>query len=126
MAHGLVEFTNGSMTPQQLVAAFAGIPADITFVDADGIVRYYSDYRIFSRTPEALGRDVVECHGEATRPAVARLLAEFRDGWRDEALFLAEKDGRNVSTRYLALRDADGAYLGCLEIAQWVDEIAPA
>ena len=121
MAHGSIEFEFGSLTPSQLVAAFSALPADITYVDAEGIVRYYSSYRIFSRTPECLDRSVLECHGEQTRPAVERMLSEFASGFRDEALFLAHKAGRPVSTRYLALR-AGQEYLGCLEIAQWVDE----
>jgi DUF438 domain-containing protein len=124
VAHGSIDFEHGSLSPQQLVAAFSAIPADITFVDAEDIVRYYSGYRIFSRTPAALDRSVLECHSEPTRPGVATLLGELRDGWREEAVFLAEKDGRPVHVRYLALRGADDAYLGCMEIAQWADEVA--
>jgi DUF438 domain-containing protein len=50
------------------------------------------------------------------------MLAEFRDGWRDDAMFASTRDGRLVNVRYVALREADGTYLGCLEIAQWADE----
>ena len=52
-----IRFENGALSPIELAAAFAALPADVTFVDADGIVRYYSEYRIFSRTPECLDRD---------------------------------------------------------------------
>ena len=51
------------------------------------------------------------------------MLAEFRDGWRDEAVFAAHKDERLVHVRYVALRDAEGVYLGCMEIAQWADAV---
>ena len=115
--------SSGSLTSEQLAAAFSAIRADVTFIDADGIVRYYSDYRIFSRTPECLDRDVLECHPPTTRAGVARLVSELRDGWRDDAVFLTEKEGRPVHVRYSAVRGADGDYLGCLEVVQWADEI---
>jgi DUF438 domain-containing protein len=122
VAHGRITLGHGSLAASELVAAFSAMPADVTFVDAAGIVRYFSDYRIFSRPESCLDSDVLECHPPETRPGIARLLAEFRDGWRDEAVFAAHKDGRPVNVRYLALRDADGSYLGCLEIAHWADE----
>jgi len=121
-----IRFPAGVLTRDQLAAAFSAIPADVTFIDADGIVRYYSEYRIFSRTRDCLDRDVLECHPSATRAGVAQLVGELRDGWREEALFLTEKNGRPVSVRYSAVRDAGGAYLGCLEVAQWADEVGGA
>ncbi|HEY5540040.1 MAG TPA: PAS domain-containing protein [Coriobacteriia bacterium] len=94
-------------------------PADVTFVDAEGVVRHFSEYRIFGRPMSCLDRDVLSCHREVSRPGIERMLAEFRDGWRSEADFLSRKSGRDVDVRYLAVRDAHGCYLGCLEIAQW-------
>lgn len=123
MPHGIINFETGSFTPAQLVAVWAAIPADITFIDADGVVRYYSAYRIFGRTPECLDRDVMECHLPASRPGIERMLSEFASGWKEEALFLTHKDDRPVSVRYVAVRDGDGQYAGCLEIAQWADEV---
>lgn len=122
MAHGSIDFKFGALSPQQLVSAFSAIPADVTFVDAEGMVRYYSEYRIFSRTPACLDRAVAECHSDATKAAVERLLSELASGWRDEAVFLEHKDGRPVVSRYIALRAEDDTYVGCLEVAQWADE----
>jgi DUF438 domain-containing protein len=124
VGHDDIRVGSGSLTPRQLVAAFAALHADVTFVDADGIVRHYSDYRIFTRTPDALGTHVELCHSEASRARVAQLISELATGWRDDAAFIEDKDGRLVHTRYIAVRDGD-EYLGCLEVAQWVDEIAP-
>ena len=123
MNHARIPFENGSLSLTEVAASFAALPADVTFVDANGIVRYYSAFRIFSRTPACLDRDVLECHSESSRQGIARMLSEFASGWRDDAVFLAEKDGRDVHERYIAVRDAEGAYLGCLEIAQWADEV---
>jgi uncharacterized protein len=124
MAHGSIDFTNGSLSPQQLVAIFSAIPADLTFIDAEGVVRYFSEYRIFDRPASCLDRDVMDCHKPETRPGISQMLAELRDGWRDEALFTSHsKEGRLVTERYVAVRDGDGGYLGCLEIVQWADEV---
>lgn len=123
MAAERLKFMNGMLTPAELSAAFSSIPADITFVDADNVVRYFSEYRIFSRPPECLDRDVLACHSEGTRPGIERMLSEFASGWRDDAFFVGEMRGREVRVEYVALRGADGRYLGCLEIAQWADAL---
>ena len=124
MTAGMIDFPFGSLSLEQLVAVLPAIPADITIVDANNVVRYYSEYRIFSRTPACLDQDVLECHSPATRAGIDRLIAELRDGWRDEAVFLESKDGRPVSVTYRAIRDGDGGYLGMMEVAQWADSTA--
>jgi uncharacterized protein len=105
--------------PAQAAVLVNVAEADLTFVDAAGVVRFFSDYRIFSRPLGCIDRDVLLCHREETRPGVERMLAEFRDGWRDEAEFVSLKDGREVAVRYVAVRDPGDVYLGCLEIATW-------
>jgi DUF438 domain-containing protein len=125
MAHGSIDFPSGSLSCEQVVAVFSAIPADVTFVDADNIVRYYSEYRIFDRTPTCLDQDVLDCHSPRSRPGIERLIAELRDGWRDEATFLELKNGRSVSVRYSAVRDAEGSYLGLVEVATWADVEPP-
>ena len=124
MTHARIEFENGSLEASALVAAFSALPMDVTFIDADGIVRYFSEFRIFSRPKSCLGTDVLECHSPGTRPGIERMLSEFASGWRDDARFLERKGGRPVDVRYLAVRDAEGGYLGCLEVAEWADESA--
>jgi DUF438 domain-containing protein len=116
-----IPFPHGSLTPEQLVAVLGALPLDMTFVDEKGIVRYFSAYRIFSRPQSCLGRDVLDCHSPATRSNVAGMLAEFESGQRDTAEFLAHEDARAVEVRYVALRDGDGRYTGCLEMCRWVD-----
>lgn len=126
MAPERIELPNGSLSVEQAAAVFSAIPADVTFVDADNVVRYYSEYRIFERTPTCLGQDVIECHPARSRTGIARLISELRDGWRDDATFLELKGGRPVNVRYVALRDAEGAYLGVVEVASWADGESPA
>jgi DUF438 domain-containing protein len=118
-----LELETGALTLIEMKAMLEAWPADVTFVDAENTIRFYTGrYRIFRRSPENIGTDVVDCHSARSRPQVAQLIAELRDGWRDEATFLEEQDGRPVHIRYLPVRDGD-EYLGMLEVAQWADEI---
>ncbi len=105
--------------PTDALSVLPAEDADITFVDAAGVVRYFSGYRIFPRPISCLDADVLACHSAERRDGVAQLLAEFRDGWRDEAYFLSNTAGRLVDVRYVAVRDIAGKYLGCVEVAQW-------
>jgi DUF438 domain-containing protein len=122
VAHSRISFENGSLDAAELVAAFSALPLDLTFIDADGIVRYFSEFRIFSRPESCLDTHVLDCHSPGTRPRIERMISEFASGWRDDARFLEQKQGRPVDVRYLAVRDPEGAYLGCLEVAAWADE----
>jgi DUF438 domain-containing protein len=122
VAPGSIDFPHGSLSAEQVAAVFSAIPADVTFVDADNVVRYYSEYRIFDRTPACLDGDVLECHSPRSRSGIERLIAELRDGWRDEAVFVELKGGRPVNVRYSAVRDGDGSYLGVVEVASWADD----
>lgn len=121
MTHAGISFENGSLSPVELAVASSALLAGITFADADGIVRYYSAYRIFSRTPAGLDRDVFECHSERSRPGISRMLSESASGCRDDTVLPAQKDGRDVKVCYAALRDGEGSRLGYLETARWAD-----
>ena len=117
-----IRLENGVLTLEQLVLLLDTLPLDLTFIDEDGTVRFYSkSHRIFARAPGDIGAHVEACHSPATRPGVAQVISELASGWRDSADFLVEKDGRPVSVRYLPVRDSSGAHRGILEIAQYLD-----
>ncbi len=123
MSEQPMTFDAGTLTYAQVRALLGALEADITFVDGEDTVRYYNEaYRIFTRKPSDIGRNVVSCHSPGVQGRVAQLISELREGWRDDAEFLERKDGRLVRVRYLALRDEDGEYLGILEVARYLDE----
>lgn len=115
----------GELLPEEIRLILGALPLDLTYVDADNAVRWYSAHRIFSRQPADIGRDVLLCHSDGSRPGVARLMDELRDGIRDVAEFLEQSKGRLVQVRYFALRDEHGAYRGVLEMAQEVGDVWP-
>lgn len=117
---GVVRLFTGSLDLPQLTALLEALPLDLTFVDADDKVRYFShgSGRVFDRDRAILGRDVRMCHPPHSVHVVERILADFRAGHESRAAFWINVRGRFVHIEYLALRDPQGAYLGCLEVTQ--------
>jgi DUF438 domain-containing protein len=111
----------GELPQKTLVNIFKALPIDMTFVDEHDIIRYYSDYRIFNRTPEILGATVQNCHSQASVAEVDRVISELKSGLKDVSEFPAEKNGRNVRVRYIAVKDDSGRYEGMIETAEWND-----
>jgi len=113
-------FPTGALTFAQLRALFSVLPVDLTFVDADDRVRYFSEGpdRVFERSKAILGRKVQHCHPPKSVHQVEAILAAFRAGRQDVAEFWIQMRGRFVHIRYFAVRGEDGAYLGTLEVTQ--------
>ena len=117
---GKVRLPTGSFTPAQLEAVLNSIPFDVTFVDADDTVRYFSHgrERIFARTRAILGRKVQFCHPPKSVDMVQKILDDFRNDRQQHAQFWIEMGGSFICIEYFALRDADGKFLGTLEVSQ--------
>jgi DUF438 domain-containing protein len=124
-ADGEVTFETGSLSREALGAILNTLPVDITYVDKDDKVRYFSkpETRIFERMPAIIGRAVQQCHPEKSVHVVNDILDSFRSGREDVADFWINFQGRFVQIRYFAVRDAKGDYLGCLEVTQDVTDI---
>ena len=111
----------GDLPQDMLFNVLKALPLDVTYIDDGDIVRYYSDCRIFKRTPDILGTTVQNCHKPENRAEVNRVIDDLRNGLKEVSEFPTEKDGRNVRVRYAAVKDDKGKYAGLLEIAEWVD-----
>lgn len=120
-----VVFPTGSLQLQQLLAIFEVLPVDLTFVDADDRVRFFSEgkSRVFPRTASIIGREVVNCHPPKSMHMVQQILDDFRAGTRDTADFWIDLGPKKVYIRYFALKENDGSYMGCLEVTQDITEI---
>lgn len=117
---GLIRLPSGSFTPAQLQAVLNTIPFDITFVDADDTVRYFSEgsERIFARTRAIIGRKVEYCHPPKSVAIVQQILADFREGRETHAQFWIELGGKFLCIEYFALHDERSTFLGTLEVSQ--------
>ncbi|WP_416353437.1 DUF438 domain-containing protein [Agrilactobacillus fermenti] len=121
-----INFPTGTMDLAQLTNVLSVLPVDVTFVDDQDIVRWFSDNgdRVFPRTKAVIGRAVVNCHPPKSMDKVQKILDDFRDHKNDHADFWINLHGEKfVYIRYFAVRDSDENYLGCLEVSQDVTEI---
>ena len=119
-ADAAVSFDAGALSFAQLRGLFSTLPVDLTFVDADDRVAFFSEGpdRVFARSRAIIGRKVQHCHPPASVHVVERIVDDFRAARRSVAEFWIELHGRFVHIRYFAVRDAAGAYLGTLEVTQ--------
>jgi len=120
-----VSLDTGALTAEQIDLMLTRLPVDISFVDENDTVVYYSGTpeRIFPRSPGVIGRKVQNCHPPKSFDVVERILKAFRAGERDVAEFWIESHGRFIDIRYYALRDKAGAYKGTLEVTQDVTAV---
>ncbi|OIO04727.1 MAG: PAS domain S-box protein [Elusimicrobia bacterium CG_4_10_14_0_2_um_filter_56_8] len=120
-----VNLPSGNFSLQELTALLNALPVDLTFVDAEDTVRYFSEgmERIFLRARTIIGRKVQNCHPPASLAAVENILKSFRAGTRNFEEFWINMKGRLIHIRYFALRGADGGYLGALEVTQDITKI---
>ncbi|RMF84991.1 MAG: DUF438 domain-containing protein, partial [Planctomycetota bacterium] len=115
-----LRFETGALRADQIAGIFRALPVDLTFVDADDTVRYFSEGpdRVFARSKAILGRKVQHCHPPSSVATVERILDDFRAGRQNVAEFWITFQGRFVHIRYFAVRDESGEYLGTLEVTQ--------
>lgn len=120
-----ISFETGSFTKEELEAVLNTLPIDITFVDKDDTVRYFSQGkdRIFVRTKAVIGRKVQQCHPQKSVHIVNQILESFKRGNKNVAEFWLNLKDKLVFIRYFAVRDKNGAYLGCLEVTQDITDI---
>jgi DUF438 domain-containing protein len=122
---GGVSLPTGTLALEQLIAIFSTLPVDLTFVDADDRVAFFSEgpNRVFARSRAIIGRMVQNCHPPRSVEVVERIISDFREGRQNVAEFWIQFAGRFVHIRYFAVRSEDGRYLGTLEVTQDVGPI---
>lgn len=121
----LLDFATGKLTGEQIDLIFNHLPLDITFVDENDEVKYFSNppVRTFARTPAVIGRTVQNCHPPESVWMVEKILDAFKKGKKDEASFWIPFKNQFVYIRYFAVRDEKGNYRGTIEVTQDVKEI---
>ncbi len=120
-----IELNRGSLTSREIDLLLRHLPADISFVSVDEKVKYYSatDHRIFPRSPGVIGRSVINCHPQKSFDKVQRIMTAFKEGKKDKAVFWIQMNDRFLLISYFAVREANGEFVGTLEVSQDVTEI---
>jgi len=115
-----IRLSTGSLNIKELESIFNTLPVDLTFVDKDDKVKYFSlgKERIFHRNRAILKRDVRLCHPPSSVDVVEKILSDFREGKENKATFWINFQEKFVLIEYFAVRDENGEYLGTLEVTQ--------
>ncbi|MFH1120137.1 MAG: DUF438 domain-containing protein [Bacteroidota bacterium] len=118
-----IQLPSGGFTAGELLAILNTLPIDMTFVDKDDKVKYFSQgaERIFQRNRAILNRDVRHCHPPASAHIVDKIIDDFKTGRQTRAPFWINMGGKMIHIEYFALRDEKGEYLGTLEVSHNVN-----
>ena len=121
-----IQVSSGNFTVKELETMFRMLPVDITFVDKNDKVKFFSHgtKKVFDRNRSILGRDVRLCHPPGSVHIVEQIIDDFRSGKENVAAFwISSFMGRFVYIEYIALRDSDGNYLGVMEVTQDITDL---
>ncbi|MCP4197842.1 MAG: DUF438 domain-containing protein [Proteobacteria bacterium] len=120
-----LDLDTGRLRLDQINMMLKHLPVDVTYVDENDQVQYFSagKERIFPRSPGIIGREVQNCHPPKSLDIVNRIVSEFKNGSKNEAEFWINLQGRLLYIRYFAIRSAENAYCGTLEVSQDITEI---
>ena len=123
-ADGSIQLPSGSFTAKEIMAILNTIPVDMTFVDKNDKVKYFTQgkERIFARSRSIINRDVRMCHPPGSTHIVEKILEDFKSGKASHAPFWIQMKGKFIKIEYFALRDENGEYLGTLEVSQDLSE----
>lgn len=122
---GVITLPTGVLRPEELIQLLNTLPFDITFVDKDDVVKYFSQSseRVFPRTKAVIGRNVSNCHPPASVHIVEQIVADFKSGKKDHEDFWIKMGDKYILIRYYAVRSEAGEYLGVLEVTQDIKPI---
>lgn len=119
-----VQLPSGRFSVEELMAILNSLPVDLTFVDREDKVKYFSQgqERIFDRNRAILGRDVRMCHPPSSVHVVEQIISDFKSGKEDRCPFWIQMKDKFIHIEYFALRNEKGEYLGTLEVSQDLTE----
>ena len=120
-----VDLHTGALTPEQIRLVFNHLPVDITYVDENDQVQFFSTppHRIFTRTKAIIGREVKNCHPPQSVHVVEKIVESFRSGARSSESFWIHMGPKFILIQYFAVRDEQGVYRGVVEVSQEISEI---
>ncbi len=116
----LFHVAEGQLTLEQINLIFRHMPVDLSYVDENELVKFYTDteHRIFPRSAGVIGREVRRCHPPKSVHIVEEIIEKFRTGEQNQAEFWINKPGLFIYITYVAVRDKEGKFRGVLEMMQ--------
>jgi hypothetical protein len=116
---GLINLSTGMLKLEEFEGMMNTLPFDITFVDKNDFVKYFSEgERTFPRTKAIIGRKVSNCHPPASVHIVEKIVEDFKSGRKDKEDFWIKMEDKYILIRYFAVRNEGGEYIGVVELTQ--------
>jgi DUF438 domain-containing protein len=115
----------GKMTLEQINLVYKHMKVDLSYVDENDIVKFYTDtkHRVFPRSAGVIGRMVQNCHPRDSVASVMAIIEAFRSGTQNEAEFWLDRGDKFIYIVYNAVHDDEGNFKGVLEMMQDVTHI---
>lgn len=115
-----LDVSTGKLTLEQINLIFKHLPVDLSYVDENDIVCFYSDteHRVFPRSKNVIGRVVQNCHPRTSVHIVDEIIQKFRSGEESSVDFWINKPNLFIYITYKAVRDGQGNFRGVLEMMQ--------
>lgn len=122
---GHVQFETGVLSSEEINSMFNTLPLDITFVDKEGLVKYFSQgkERIFPRTKAVIGREVKNCHPPGSVHIVEKIIDDLKSGKKDHEDFWIKMGDIYAFIRYFAVKNEKNEFLGVMEVTQNIKPI---
>ena len=121
-SEGDIPLSTGSLSLKELNLILNLLPMELSFVDAENIVKYYNEgngeEKIFKRTPSAIGRDVILCHPPRVHETVQTIFEQLKSKQKEKEEMWFKTEDKMVHVTYHAVWDEEGKYMGCLEYVQ--------
>ena len=121
-SEGDIPLSTGSLSLKELNLILNLLPMELSFVDAQNIVKYYNEgngeEKIFKRTPSAIGRDVILCHPPRVHETVQTIFEQLKSKQKEKEEMWFKTEDKMVHVTYHAVWDEEGKYMGCLEYVQ--------
>ena len=123
--NAVLDMGTGLLKLEQAIMMLNHLPVDMTFVDENDEVRYFSTpgHRIFPRSKAIIGRLVENCHPPSSVHIVKELLDAFKSRAKTKESFWIQMGEKFILIQYFALHDEEGKYCGTLEVSQDVSDI---
>ena len=125
LKNSVIDLDTGKLTIEQVKLLLNTLPVDITLVDENDKVRFFSKPkdRFFPRSIAIIGRTVQNCHPPESVHIVEGIIKSFKSGEKDFEHFWIQMKGKFIFIQYYALRNENGEYKGVLEVSQDITDI---
>ena len=121
-SEGDIPLSTGSLSLKELNLILNLLPMELSFVDAQNIVKYYNEgngeEKIFKRTPSAIGRDVILCHPPRVHETVQTIFEQLKSKQKEKEEMWFKTEDKMVHVTYHAVWDEEENYMGCREYVQ--------